>query len=190
MNATQPNRSHRFAASLLLAFVTVFPASLHAEEPSFDQSVTVRETTLQRVGTGSFSWMFFKVYDGAYYQDAQNLDQQPLDNVAKRLVLQYHRKLTAKQFRKSGNGFLEKNLDSQTLDSLSDRLRKLNDAYKDVQKGDRYALTYLPGKGTTLALNGESLVTIPGQDFAQAYFSIWLGDDPVKASFRDQLLQQ
>lgn len=190
MNVTRLHSSPRLAACLLLAFATGFPAFLHAAEPSFDETVTVNETTLQRVGTGSFSWMFFKVYDGAYYQDAQNPRQPPLDNVAKRLVLQYHRKLTAEQFRKSGNGFLEKNLDPQTLDSLRDRLRKLNDAYKDVQKGDRYALTYLPGHGTTLALNGQPLVTIKGQDFARAYFSIWLGEDPVKASFRDQLLQQ
>ena len=60
--------------------------------------------------------------------------------------------------------------------------------YRDVEEGDRYRLTYSPGVGTTVALNGEPLGTIPGADFAADYFGIWLGEEPLDRSFRDQVL--
>ena len=69
-----------------------------------------------------------------------------------------------------------------------DRLAKLNRAYVDVKPGDRYTLTYVPGKGTTLRLNGNPLVTVEGADFATAYFRIWLGEDPISPQLRDLLL--
>ncbi|MFM8357803.1 MAG: chalcone isomerase family protein, partial [Verrucomicrobiota bacterium] len=65
---------------------------------------------------------------------------------------------------------------------------RLNRAYRDIRPGDRYTLTYLPGRGTTLRLNDTELVTIEGADFAGAYFRIWLGDDPISPALRDQLL--
>jgi chalcone isomerase-like protein len=57
-----------------------------------------------------------------------------------------------------------------------------------VSPGDRYALTYVPDVGTELRLNEESLATIPGEDFAEAYFGIWLGDQPLDEGLRDKLL--
>ena len=71
---------------------------------------------------------------------------------------------------------------------LRERLDALHALYRDVEEGDRYRLTYVPGVGTTLALNGQPLGTIPGADFARDYFGIWLGPEPINESFRDQIL--
>jgi hypothetical protein len=65
----------------------------------------------------------------------------------------------------------------------------MNAAYRGVAPGDRYAIAYAPGRGTTLLWNGEERVTIPGADFAAVYFAVWLGDDPLDASLRRQLLE-
>jgi hypothetical protein len=65
----------------------------------------------------------------------------------------------------------------------------MNAAYRGVAPGDRYALVYAPGSGTTLLWNGEERVTISGADFAAAYFAIWLGHDPVDESLRRRLLE-
>ena len=67
-------------------------------------------------------------------------------------------------------------------------LDRINALYRDVKPGDRYSLTYLPGRGTELALNGEPLGLIAGSDFASAYFSIWLGPKPLDAALKAQLL--
>ena len=71
---------------------------------------------------------------------------------------------------------------------LRPQIDKLNALYKDVKPGDRYALTYLPGVGTELALNGTSLGIVEGADFAAAVFAIWLGPNAIDQSLRTQLL--
>ena len=54
--------------------------------------------------------------------------------------------------------------------------------------GDRYALSYVPGQGTELTLNGRRLVLVEGADFARVYFAIWLGERPLDDGMRDRLL--
>jgi hypothetical protein len=49
-------------------------------------------------------------------------------------------------------------------------------------------MTYIPGRGTELALNGEPKGVIKGADFAAAVFSIWLGPKPINTSFKEQIL--
>ncbi|NDV60954.1 hypothetical protein G0Q06_00655 [Puniceicoccales bacterium CK1056] len=172
--------------SLLL--LAMLPFVAEAKTFQFPQNISEASVELQKVGQGSFRWMFFKVYEGAFYQDSGNLEASALDDVAKCLELQYNVRITADQFRESGDSILKRNLDDTTWQNIRDRLARLNEAYQDVEKGDRYALVYTPGNGTTLKLNGEPLVTVEGADFAKAYFSIWLGEDAVKASFRKALL--
>ena len=58
----------------------------------------------------------------------------------------------------------------------------------DVEPGDRYTLTYIPGEGTELALNGVPRGTIAGADFAAAIFTLWLGDKPIDERFKQSLL--
>jgi hypothetical protein len=60
--------------------------------------------------------------------------------------------------------------------------------YEDIEPGDRYALTYLPGVGTELARNGRRLGVIEGADFSSALFAIWLGERALDDSLRRQLL--
>lgn len=176
----------------LLPFILLLAAALGLPQGSalaaFEDTVELNGKTLLKTGQDTFRWMFIKVYEGAFYMDATKPGADPFDDVARQLVLEYKVDITADQFRDSGNKFLERNVDETTLEAIQDRLERLNDAYVDVGKGDRYALAYLPGKGTTLLLNGEPLVTVEGADFARAYYTIWLGEDPVKDSFRDALV--
>jgi len=79
-------------------------------------------------------------------------------------------------------------IDADQARKLQARIERLAAMYRDVEPGDRYALTYLPGEGTRLSLNGEVLGLIPGDDFAVAVFSMWLGDHPIDETFRNALL--
>ena len=70
------------------------------------------------------------------------------------------------------------------------QIETLHQSYQDVKPGDRYALTYIPGEGTELAKNGVRLALVPGEEFAEAYFRIWLGESPLDRDLRDQLLEE
>ena len=48
-------------------------------------------------------------------------------------------------------------------------------------------LTYVPDKGTVVSGAGKETV-IPGKDFADALFTVWLGPDPVDGDLKRKLL--
>jgi hypothetical protein len=79
-------------------------------------------------------------------------------------------------------------VDAPTLDRLLSSIDQLNKFYTDVQPGDGYALTYVPGVETELALNGEPRGLIEGAEFSAVLFAIWIGRQPVDESLRKQLL--
>ena len=109
-------------------------------------------------------------------------------DVPKRLELSYFWNISGSDIARAGNQILARNVDAETLTALRPRLDRINAWYRDVKPSDRYSLTYVPGLGTELALNSGRLGIIEGADFAEAYFRIWLGDDPIDTGLRDQLL--
>ena len=58
---------------------------------------------------------------------------------------------------------------------------KLLGAIDAVKVGDQMIFTYVPGTGTTYAMNGQDKVTIPGAAFGQVTFSVGLGPKPMTA---------
>ena len=83
---------------------------------------------------------------------------------------------------------MRKNVDEETMARIADEIAYHNSLYKDVNPGDRATLTYFPGRGTELALNGQVLGIIEGAEFASALFSIWIGEQPIDLNFKRQLL--
>ena len=81
-----------------------------------------------------------------------------------------------------------KNASAAELAQIRAKIDAINNMYRDVKKGDRYTLTYIPGKGTELALNGQVLGRVQGYDFAAVYYRIWLGDNPVNDELKILLL--
>ena len=185
--------SHRsffgnFLGSLVLAFCLVISPNARAIQGNPDE-LTEDGARFALVGATTFRWMsVIKVYDARLHLGAGEPSSKVFADIPVRLQLTYHRGFTAAEIIKGGDTLLARNVKAETLVSLRERLELINRAYRDVREGDSYTLTYVPGKGTTLRLNGSPLVTVPGHDFAAAYFRIWLGDDPISKSMRDTLL--
>jgi hypothetical protein len=176
---------------LLCATITSLPRAEAAEIEgiNFDDRYTVADTSLRLRGTGLLRVMVFaKIYVAALYLPEDYPSKQALSDVPKRLEVEYLRSIAGKDFGLATNKKISENVDSQTLKRLQPRLDYHNSLYQDVQAGDRYALTYIPGKGTELTLNGEPKGTIEGADFAAALFSIWLGPQPISESLKKDLL--
>jgi hypothetical protein len=174
--------------SLALVLCLVISPNARAIQGNPDE-LTEDGARFELIGTTTFRWMsVIKVYDARLHLGAGEPPTKVFADIPVRLQLTYHRGFTAAEIIKGGDTLLARNVKAETLTALRERLELINRAYRDVREGDRYTLTYAPGKGTTLRLNGSPLVTIPGHDFAAAYFRIWLGDDPISESMRDALL--
>ena len=181
----------RILLTAVIALCAVLAGTTAPADPgaAFAPEVTVHGRVLPLRGTGRLVWMrMVTVYDAALYLPGDVVGRDVLKDVPKRLELRYHISIKGPKFGESAVPFLEKNLPREELARLKPRLEQLNGLYRDVKEGDRYALTYVPGKGTALSLNGEPLGTIEGADFAAAYFTIWLGAKPISDTMRDDLI--
>ena len=181
--------------SALLAALTVLlaaPPSLAAEieDVPFPDQVTSDAGPMPLFGLGLLRYrVLFRGYVGGLYLPNDVRPNRLFEDVPKALELYYFWDIEGRFFGEAADELLSRSLPPERLAALRSRLDRLHALYRDVEEGDRYRLTYSPGVGTTLTLNGEALGTIPGADFASDYFGIWLGDDPLNAPFRDQMLR-
>ena len=144
---------------------------------------------LEIKGTGLLRYLgFIKAYVGALYLEEGSSSEEILSDKPKRLEVEYFHSLKGEDFGLTTNKVIAKNTDAQTLQRIRPRINYHNSLYEDVQPGDRYSLTYIPGRGTELALNGETKGMIKGADFASALFAMWLGEFPMNKPFKEQLL--
>ena len=169
--------------------VWVGQAAVEIEGVTFENSYRANDTLLQLRGYGLLRYLvFIKAYVGAFYMLPQEDAARALGPTPRRLELSYLHAISAVDIAEATRKKIAENVTPQTLEAIAERLERFNGLYRDVQPGDRYALTYLPGKGTALSLNGALLGRIQGEDFAAAVFAIWLGPAPIDEGFRETLL--
>ena len=174
---------------LLAAPTTASVQEVRVEGVAFQRSVTVRDNYLKLQGYGLLKYMvFINAYVGALYLPPASGAGDALGPVAKRLELQYFHAIKGEEFARATRLKIADNVTPAQAEQLRSRIDRLAALYEDVQPGDRYSLTFIPGWGTELALNGRLLGTIFGSDFARSLFAVWLGDNPIDADFRDVLL--
>jgi hypothetical protein len=132
----------------------------------------------------------FKAYGAALYVQRHADAARILDDVPKRLEIHYLHNTPRARMIDTANKTLARNLDPAALAAVRDDVDRLHAAYTDRRPGDVAALTYVPGRGTALAINGEERMRIMGPAFAAAYFGVWLGAHPSSRSVKDQLLNR
>lgn len=183
----------RAGSALLVAALLLAAPTAQADVSVGDTRFVVESSALgepvQLRGAALFRWKWVvKVYAAAFYLPAGITRFDPSDDVARRLEFNYLVGIEGSDFGPAADKLLARNFPEETLAPLRERIAQVHAAYVDVKPGDRYALSYVPGQGTELTLNGRRLVMIEGADFARAYFAIWLGERPLDDGMRDRLL--
>jgi len=178
----QNKRELRISLSLL-CFSLISAAlahSLHAADASSISS------------WGSYRYVYkfwFKLYDVELLAESASLPESILNASNEfQLVFRYHRQIDRAIILKSADKILRRNLSAQDMAEIAERVSHIHAAYRSVDAGDRSSLHYRPASGTTLSINGKDLITIPGADFAQHYFKIWLGPEPISDALKTALL--
>jgi hypothetical protein len=164
---------------------TYAQASRHA---GFAPTVLLGNEPLAMRGSGTAYYArLFRVYEAALYAPPGTEVHDLVEGAAARcLLIDYQRPVTRDVIVAAADTVLQRQ--GVALGPLQDRLERLSAAYRDVDAGDRYQLCHVPGADTRLSLNGEELIRIPGDDFAVAYFGIWLRDGAISDELRSSLL--
>jgi hypothetical protein len=142
------------------------------------------------LGIGEFNFWPFKVYTAALYGPLEaDSPEEILSEVPKVLIIHYHRSLKPRDFILSGRKALVNNPEND-LRAISGSLEQINMSYRKVNKGDRYAILYRPQSGFKLFLNDTLLGEFKNEEFAEAYFGIWLSEYSIDEDLTDSLLNR
>ncbi|MDA0347291.1 MAG: chalcone isomerase family protein [Verrucomicrobia bacterium] len=162
-----------------------------AAEPISPNTLVYDESNYVKVSSTSVKALgFIKLLTACLYVgEGYEVDDYP-DTIPLALRLRYDRNFKKEHLIGSADEVLGDLYSKEELDEIEEHLRKINSAYLDVKKGDEYTLVHQPSRGTSLLFNGQEEVTIPGERFAQIYFSIWLGDHPKSRKLSRELLRQ
>ena len=175
----------------VLPGVSAAPVPATVEGVTFRREVRAGDSELALRGCGLLRYMvFIKAYVAAFYLPENTRSEDALGDVPKHLEIEYFHDITAQDFAKATTSSISRNLSLTTFQRLKPKIDEFNALYRDVKAGDRYALTYVPGKGTTLLWNGQPLGTVSGVDFAAGLFGIWVGPNPLDTDLKRLLLEE
>jgi hypothetical protein len=184
---TKPGPAH--VLSIAAALAVLLASNVGAKEIEgvrFLDEIRAGAAAMRLHDVGLLRYRYvIKAYVAALYLGDGARPTEVLADAPKRLEIEYFYSIKASGFADATERGIAANVPPATVAALRPRIARLNAMYRDVKPGDRYALTYVPGTGTELALNGTPLGTVEGADFAAAVFAIWLGpkalDEPLKA---------
>lgn len=178
----------RFLALVIFVLCTGFVNQTCKDEQCFDRSTKVASEHLPLQGISPHRHLGIRIFTAALYAPGTALSSNSvLSDIPRHLVIRYHHRIKKENFIKIADKHLKK-IPSVRWERIRERVQKINSVYENVKPGDEYALTYVPGVGTTLSLNGEPKTLIQGEDFAMDYFGIWLSERSVNQRMTKELL--
>jgi hypothetical protein len=163
---------------LLALFVLHIANSPAQAKESFDPYVK----GMQLQGQGRMTFWGFDIYDARLYVG----DQRGLTGFA--LDLNYLRSL-------KGSDITKRTIDEMQRLGVGEADRstwgkKLDGIFPDVVSGSSLTAIHVPGRGTVFLYNGKPAGEIAGDDFAKAFFSIWLDPKTAAPKLRTALIGQ
>src|ERR1700733_901302 len=152
-------------------------------------TATVGDKSLILNGLGLRTEFMVKGYVGGLYLEHKSTDARGIikADAPKRIVMQFLHDASKKQMTDAfDQSFKDNAPDAET--TFKPDSDKFLAGVEPVKVGEQMVFSYLPGTGTTIAINGNDKLTIAGPAFSQAIFSVWLGPKPPTSSLKKGML--
>jgi Chalcone isomerase-like len=179
------------AAAVFMVASTFNLQSATVAGVNLPDTTTVGDKSLVLNGLGLRTEFMVKVYVGGLYLEHKSTDAGGIikADAPKRIVMQFLHDASKKQMTDAfDQSFKDNAPDAETtIKTDTDRFLAV---VEPVKVGEQMVFTYLPGTGTTIAINGNDKLTIAGPAFSQAIFSVWLGPKPPTANLKKGMLGQ
>jgi len=135
---------------------------------------------------------FIKVYvAGLYLPQKEKAAAKILAaDAPHRMVMHFLYSVNKDQMCDAWKDGLEQNT-PKALPEVKKAFASLCNWMEPIPKGNELTLTYVPGEGTTVEVNGKAKGTLPGKPTADAILATWIGPDPAPgADFKKGVLGQ
>jgi hypothetical protein len=183
-----------FVWLVVISFVLAPLSDLHAASlagVNLPDTVQVGGKTLMLNGLGLRTKFVVKVYVAGLYLEQKSTDANAIlkADAPKRTVLHFLRDVSKEQMADAFSESFDNNVPDAKKSMKAD-IDRLLGALENLKEGDEMAFIYVPGKGSTMSINGNDKVTIAGPAFAPVLFSVWLGPKPPNAGLKKGILGQ
>jgi len=162
------------AIALAIPMIAATVADVNMEDKT-----TVAGQTLVLNGAGLRKKLFIKVYVGGLYLPARQSNPAALmaADTPRRQVMHFLYSVSKNQMCDAWDEGLEDNTKNAPAD-VKANFKTLCSWMEPIPKGNRLVLTYVPGTGTTVEVNGKMKGTLAGKATADAIVATWIGPNP------------
>jgi hypothetical protein len=141
-------------------------------------------------GAGLRRKAIIKVYAGGLYLKNRSSDRKEIIEADETMAIRltFVRNVDSGSIIDAWNTGFE-NSAAEGYTASQDNIDRFNAVFSsDVEKNSTYEVAYIPGFGVQASINGSQKALIPGLDFKQALFAIWLGEEPADKGLKEGML--
>ena len=155
------------------------------------ETIEFEESSLVLNGQGTRVVFFMKVYEGSLYLQTKNSNADEIVKNNSPMAIRIDvasDMVTADAMKKALSEGLEKSTNNNT-GPISNEIEQLASSFNSaVISGDFYEFIFIPEIGIHVLKNKELVEIIPGIDFKQAFFGIFLSDNPIQKNLKKAML--
>jgi hypothetical protein len=168
-----------FLRSLILLILLFTSLKLMAEEP---YSITAELQPAALQGSGKLTFLGLHIYDAALYRSAR----APSTDFA--LEIRYQKSLSGATLSSRTMAEMKKlGIPEERINVWGNELAGF---MPDIEAGQNLTAVYSAKQGTIFLFEGKRIALIRGDDFAKAFFGIWLDPKTSVPKLRGSLLGQ
>jgi hypothetical protein len=180
------------SAALLALFVTVPAWAGTLAGVTLPDKVDAHGQSLVLNGMGLRTKLFIKVYVGGLYLPQKEKSAQKIlaADAPRQMLLSFIYDVSKSQMCDAWDEGLEANTPNASAE-VKKNFKTLCGWMDGVGKGQKLALTYVPGEGTHVEVAGKDKGSLPGKPTADAILGTWIGPDPAPGKdFKKAVLGQ
>lgn len=166
--------------ALLLCTLLALPAAAGSlAGVNLPDKAEVKGQSLVLNGLGLRTKFFIKVYVGGLYLPQKEKAAAKIlsEDAPHRMVMHFLYGVNKEQMCDAWKEGLEQNTPKASAE-VKKNFATLCGWMEEIPKGHELILTYVPGEGTTVEVNGKTKGTLPGKPTADAILGTWIGPDP------------
>ncbi|PID41757.1 MAG: hypothetical protein CSB48_13395 [Proteobacteria bacterium] len=136
--------------------------------------------------------MIIRTYVGGLYLENPTSNETRIIESDQHKRMLFHvllKRVTARKIARALREALVVNITREEQARLEPQIKQFLSIFKGkLHKNDEVSIDYIPGLGTKVSIAGVEKGVIPGKRFSDALLSMWVGNEPVSDSFKNNIL--
>ena len=180
----------KLVLAALLALTAVTASAANVGGVNLEDKTTVNNQTLVLNGAGLRKKFVVKVYAAGLYLPVKQSNAATIiaTDQPRRMIMHFLYDVTRAQMAEAWSEGLAANTPNASPE-VKTAFKTLASWMEDVPKGNRIVVTYVPGIGTSVDVNGRNKGTLGGKAVSDAILNSWIGPKPGPgADFKSAIL--